>query len=77
MKKNTHKRFGAIAVEKGFIIEEQLFEALRIQAKENLEGKHRLLGQILMAEGHLTEEQINEIVDTMNQNIVYLISAGR
>ena len=78
MKKNHHKRFGTIAVDKGYITEEQLVQALEIQAKENvMEGKHRLLGQIFLEEGLLTPEQVDEILETMNQRIVYMISVGR
>ena len=36
MKKHYAKRFGAIAVEKGFVTEEQLIQALQIQAIENV-----------------------------------------
>ena len=78
MKKNHHKRFGTIAVDKGYITEDQLIQALEIQAKENvIEGKHRLLGQIFVEEGLLTEEQVDEILETMNQRIMYMISVGR
>ena len=78
VKKKYHKRFGSIAVEKGFITKNQLFQALKIQAKENLEeGKHRLIGEILMDEGLLTASQVDEILETMNQQIMYMISAGR
>ena len=78
MKKQIHKRFGTIAVDKGFINEDQLIKALEIQAKENvIEGKHRLLGQIFVEEGLLTEEQVDEILETMNQRIMYMISVGR
>ena len=78
MKKNHHKRFGTIAVDKGYITEDQLIQALEIQAKENvIEGKHRLLGQIFIEEGLLTEEQVDEILETMNQRIMYMISVGR
>lgn len=77
-KKHYQKRFGTIAVDKGFIDDEQLIKALEIQAKENvMEGKHRLLGQILMDEGLLTTEQVDEILNTMNQRIVYMLSVGR
>jgi hypothetical protein len=42
------KRFGAVAVEKEFITLENLYEAMKIQILENLEGiEHRLIGQIL------------------------------
>lgn len=75
---SNQKRFGAIAVEKGFITEEQLFQALKIQAKENVaEGKHRLLGQILLEEGLITASQIEEVLEVINHQLVYMISAGR
>ena len=78
MKKNYHKRFGTIAVDKGFIKENQLVKALEIQAQENLmENKHRLLGQILVDEGLLTNSQVDDILETMNQRMVYMISVGR
>ena len=78
MKKNQHKRFGTIAVDKGYVSEKQLISALEIQAKENLlENKHRLIGQIFLDEGLLTEEQVEEILETMNQRMVYMLSVGR
>ena len=78
MDKKHHKRFGTIAVNKGYINEEQLVKALEIQAKENvMEGKHRLLGEIFVDEGLLTAAQVDEILETMNQRIVYMISVGR
>jgi hypothetical protein len=78
MKTQPQKRFGTIAVEKGFITEDQLFLALKIQAKENLEKeKHRLLGQILIEQGLLSISQVEEILEIMNQQIMYMISAGR
>ncbi len=78
MKKQQHKRFGTIAVDKGFISEEQLIKALELQAKENIaEGTHRLLGQIFIDEGLLTPEQVDEILETMSQRIMYMMSVGR
>ena len=78
MENNHHKRFGTIAVDKGYITDEQLVKGLEIQAKENvMEGKHRLLGQIFVDEGLLTEAQVDEILETMNQRLVYMISVGR
>lgn len=78
MKTLPNKRFGTIAVEKGFITKNQLFEALKIQTKENIEkGKHRLLGQILIEKKLLTLSQVEIIVETMNQQIIYMTSAGR
>jgi hypothetical protein len=60
------KRFGALAIDKGFITLENLIEAMRIQILENLGGSdHRLIGQILWEEGYITTEQINEVLKSM------------
>jgi hypothetical protein len=62
------KRFGVIAVEKGFINKEQLFEALTVQAEENLEqNTHRLIGVILHELGYITVKQIEEILEFMRE----------
>ena len=56
----------------------QLVEALAIQAQENVEqGKHRLIGQILLEQGFITELQIDEVLETMSNAIVYALAAGR
>ena len=78
MKENYQKRFGTIAVDKGYINKDQLITALEIQAKENvMDGKHRLLGQIMVDEGLITTAQVDEILETLNQSIMYMIAAGR
>ncbi len=78
MGNNTNKRFGAIAVEKGFISEDQLLQALNIQAKENITtGDHRLLGQVLLELEYITEAQIDEVLDVINQQMLFMISTGR
>ena len=60
------KRFGAVAIEKGFITLENLIEAIKIQVTENLEdSEHRLIGQILWEKGYLTTDQINEVIKSM------------
>ena len=60
------KRFGAVAIEKGFITLENLIEAMKIQILENLQGfDHRLIGQILWEEGYIKTEQINEVLKSM------------
>ena len=64
------KRFGVTAVEKGFITSEQLFETIKIQITEDLKPVgHRLLGEILLDEGHITAEQINEVLEAMEEEI--------
>jgi len=70
MKNCLNKRFGTIAVNKGYISEDQLIKAFAMQAKQNvLEGKHRLLGQIFVEEGFLTNAQVDEILEIMNQKL--------
>ena len=62
------KRFGVIAVEKGFVTKEQLFEALKIQIEEDLQHKtHNLIGVILIGLGFLTHEQADEILLEMKK----------
>ena len=62
------KRFGVIAVEKGIITKDQLFEAMKIQTEENVEKKlHRLIGVILFELGHITQEQIEDILEEMKR----------
>ena len=68
----THmeKRFGILAVEKGLITAEILIEALKIQVLDDIEkGKHRLLGRILLEQGHLNLEQIQSILEELGKGI--------
>jgi len=65
-KNKLDKRFGAVAIDKGFITLENLIEAMKIQILENLQGiDHRLIGQILWEEGYIKTEQINEVLKSM------------
>jgi hypothetical protein len=60
------KRFGAVAIDKGFISLEQLFEAMKIQISENTKGiEHRLIGQILWEKGYISSQQIEEVLKSM------------
>lgn len=60
------KRFGIVAIENGFITPEQLIEAMKIQVFEDLEGaKHRLVGEILLDKGYITNIQIDEVLRLM------------
>jgi hypothetical protein len=71
-------RFGMIAINEGYITQDQLIQALTIQARENIEeGKHRLLGQIMLSEGFLSEEQVDKILELLNNQLVYMLSVGR
>ena len=60
------KPFGFIAIEKGFIKADQLYEALlRQRAQETGGAERRPLGLILKDLGYLTVSQINEVIQTL------------
>ena len=66
------KRFGYIAVNKGFITEEQLAEAMMIQINEDIhKGEHRLVGQILLSLGYINEEQVFKVLRAMHFPITF------
>lgn len=78
MNYRPYKRFGVIAVEKGFITKEQLKHALNIQANENIdEGRHRLIGQILLEEKLMTRAQVEEVMKIFDNQMLYVLSVGR
>lgn len=57
------KRFGNISVEKGFITQKQLVEALNNQVvEETKNGKHLFIGEILLDLNYMTLEQIEEVL---------------
>jgi hypothetical protein len=69
VEKELDKRFGTIAVKKGFITQEQFIQAFRIQIEENLEkGEHRLIGAILLDQGIMTMQQIDEVIGMFGKN---------
>ncbi len=60
------KRFGTIAIEKGFISEHQLDTALTEQVKDDECGvEHRLIGTILREKGSITVTQIDIVLKEM------------
>lgn len=64
---NLEKRFGTVAVKRGFITIEQLVEAMNIQITEDVqEGKHRLLGSILFDLGFITDLQIERVLKALD-----------
>ena len=73
--KRIEKRFGTIAVEKGFITIDQLMDALDVQVREDLSGKkHRLIGKILYDLGFLTIDQIERVLASLRLHGVYMHS---
>ena len=64
---HLEKRFGTIAVKKGFIAKKQLLEASNIQIEQDLAGmEHTPIGSILYSLGYITIAQIREVLDVMN-----------
>ena len=60
-------RFGILAVQKGFATPENIVTALEVQVRENFStGRHRLIGEILLEQGYLSEFQIGEILQTLH-----------
>jgi hypothetical protein len=75
--KRIEKRFGTIAVEKGYITIDQLMGALDVQVQEDLSGiKHRLIGKILYDLGFLTIDQIGRVLGSMRSYGVSMHSLG-
>ena len=63
---HLEKRFGIIAIEKGYITPEELVDALRVQVREDIEyGCHRIIGEILLAQGNMIHAQIEEVLKTL------------
>ena len=64
------KRFGIIAVEKGFISPEDLVCVLRVQVIEDMgAGNHRLMGEIMMDRKLMNPGQVEEV-------LTHLFSSG-
>ena len=64
MPKQQPQTFGEIALSKGFITPDDFKLCVEIQIGEELAGvDNRKLGEILCARGHLTQGQVNEILE--------------
>jgi len=60
------KRFGTVAVDKGYITTAQLIEALSIQHREYLaRSARRPMGQVLLDLGYMNATQIRVVLDQM------------
>ena len=65
-KEKRKRRFGTIAMSKGFITIEQFTEAIEIQAKEELtDSKHRRIGEILVDIGFMNSSQVNAVMNEL------------
>lgn len=74
--KKFKKRFGTVAVEKGFITVEQLLKAIKTQVLEDLGTyTHRPIGAILFEQGSISDHQITSLVSCQDKK--GFIHAGR
>ena len=65
---SARKRFGYSAIKKGFITEDQFGEAMRIQISiEQKEGGSPLIGEIMVQEGLMTDEEVRNVVRDTGQ----------
>lgn len=64
--KDRYKFFGEVALEKKLVTTDQLYEALTLQARAKVEGRgEKLLGQVLLELGYLSEDQIRQVLDVL------------
>ncbi len=69
MVKAVEKLFGTIALEMGFITEEQLEEAAKVQMDQDADGlEHRLIGSILYSLDYMTIQQVNEVIESSKKS---------
>ncbi len=59
-------RFGKIALDKGYITEDQLYEAIRLQVEDDIKGRpHRVLGYILFKMGVMSAKEIDDVLNEL------------
>jgi hypothetical protein len=64
------RRFGRIAVEKGFVTLEQVKQAMADQLDDDMNGRdHRMLGTILYDHGYLSESQIEMVLVELRRSL--------
>jgi len=68
MAENIAKRFGVIAIEKGFITKDQFIDAMAMQIEINLSGNDtkKKIGEILKDIGYITDEQIKKVLEELS-----------
>jgi hypothetical protein len=63
------RRFGEVAVEKGYVSEERLAQALKEQDRASREQKiDRFVGEILLELGFMTEKQVLDVLSTVHDH---------
>ena len=60
------KRFGIIAIKKGFITKDQFIEAMAVQVDIFMDGGiYKRIGEILLEMGNITKMQLNYVLEEM------------
>ena len=68
MDTEKEERFGLHAVRRGFITQEELDNAIRVQQREVEDtGTKRFIGRILVDQGLLSISQIDEILNALGK----------
>jgi len=63
----AQKFFGELALKMGFVTTENLYQALTVQARAEVEQKpYRSLGQILIDLGYMDEKQVLEVLKVLH-----------
>jgi hypothetical protein len=63
----AQKMFGEVAFELGFVTTDQLYRALTVQARAEVEKTtYRSLGQILIDQGAMNEKQVLEVLKVLH-----------
>lgn len=61
--------FGEVAFELGYVTTAQLYEALTVQARLEVDGQpHRFLGEVLVDLGYLSERRVLEILSILHRD---------
>ena len=65
---HQEKRFGIIAIEKGYITPDEFIDALKLQVQDDIQyGSHRLIGEILVTQGTMTVAQVDHVLKVLLQ----------
>ena len=68
IEKAFNKRFGTVAIEKGYITKEELLEAMMVQIESDLDKTEpKLIGSILHDLHYMTEQQIDEVLESLSK----------
>ena len=60
--------FGEVALDRGYVTVANLYEALTIQARLEVEQEpYRFLGEILRELGYMTEKQVLEVLNELHK----------